>query len=103
MFIWNKTRNGKPALLPGTYSDTSTEELKIATRGSPLDRCLNSSIRVPQVVSAEVGRHSAKPIEIMKLINAKFALDKMKSLEIFARNRTLAHFDLYGDELTPRF
>ena len=33
MFIWNKTKNGKPACLPGLYTNTSAEEILVATRG----------------------------------------------------------------------
>lgn len=40
---------------------------------------------------------------VMNNIQKKFKLNKMRSLEVFARKRTLLEFDLYGDELTPRF
>ena len=39
----------------------------------------------------------------MYLIQKRFRLDKMKNLEIFARRRIIPEFDLYGDELKPRF
>lgn len=103
MFFWNKTRNGKTTSLPGTYSDSSIEELKIATKGQPLERYMNPRVRVPQLVSADTGKHSEKPSEIMRLIESKFYLKKMRALEVFARARTSPYFDLYGDELAPRF
>ena len=33
MFHWIKVKKGKPASLPGTFSNTNVEELLVATKG----------------------------------------------------------------------
>ena len=39
----------------------------------------------------------------MEHIRRRFKLKRMKNLGVFARNRTIPEFDLYEDELTPKF
>ena len=39
----------------------------------------------------------------MKAIEKMYNLEKMNSLEVFARKRVINQMDLYGDELTPRY
>ena len=34
LFIWNKTRKGKPASLPGSFTNSSAEMLLVGTRGN---------------------------------------------------------------------
>ena len=60
MFQWRKVRDGKPQTLPGTYSDTSCEELWVCTKGSPKG-FLNDKTRISQYVEAPATKHSSKP------------------------------------------
>ena len=45
MFTWHKVKDGKEQSIPGVYSDTSTEELLVATRGQ-VYKYLRKEIRV---------------------------------------------------------
>lgn len=53
---------------------------------------------------SEIVRHSQKPhSEIFPKLMLKLHLNKMRCLEIFARESTMKYFDIYGNELNPRF
>ena len=64
MFVWNKIqsfeRRHKPVALSGKFSNPSTEELLIGTRGQT-EKYLRPNVSVNQLVTAPVTRHSEKP------------------------------------------
>ena len=53
---------------------------------------------------SEIVRHSEKPYDILfPRLMLKLHLNRIRCLEVFARDNRLKYFDIYGDELDPRF
>ena len=53
---------------------------------------------------SEIQRHSEKPHDVLfPRLMLKLHLNKIKCLEVFARDQKLKYFDVYGEEMEPRF
>jgi N6-adenosine-specific RNA methylase IME4 len=88
-FIWDKQR-----VNPGFYTMSQCELCLIGKRGKiPKPR---GARNVRQFVSELRGRHSAKPHEVRKRIDAMFP--SQKKIELFARER-VDNWDAWGNEI----
>ncbi len=82
-FTWVKRNRRSPSWFWGLgfYTRANAEICLIATRGHPARR----SASVHQIIESPVGRHSAKPPEVRRRIEALY---DGPYLELFARDRT---------------
>lgn len=94
-FIWNKkTKNGKQVCFMGKWTMKGSEICLLATRG--VAHKLLKVFNVRQLVEAERGVHSQKPIEVMRRIEEMFG--DVPKIELFARSKR-AGWHTWGNEL----
>jgi len=77
----------------GFYFRGATEHILFGTRGG---FAIPAASRVPNVVMAERGRHSAKPEPFYDLLDSVFP--EQRKLDVFAR-RERQGWDVWGDEI----
>jgi N6-adenosine-specific RNA methylase IME4 len=83
-FVWNKVyKDGSPYCGLGFWSRSATEFVLMGKRGRGVPRA-KTATKVMQVVTAPIGRHSAKPLEIYDRIE-ELVGRAPKKLELFAR------------------
>lgn len=92
-FTWHKlTKNGKDAYGMGHYTRANTEDCLFAIRG----KRFRADAGVPQLIHAEIGRHSEKPEE------ARARLERLcgdvKRVELFSRGRYKG-WDVWGNDV----
>lgn len=91
-FTWVKTnKNGAPFTGMGYWTRQNTESCLLATRGKPQ----RLAKKIPQVLLAPRGEHSAKPAEIHARIKL---LVPGPYMEMFARKRAWG-WDAWGNEI----
>lgn len=93
-FTWHKlSKTGKKDHFgTGHYSRSNTENVLIATRGKP--NIFSKSVR--GIVTAPVGKHSAKPPEVRRRL--ELLMGDVPRVELFARER-VAGWDAIGNDL----
>lgn len=94
-FTWHKTTaGGKDAFGMGSYTRANTEDCLFAIRG----KRFRADAGVPQLIHAQIGRHSQKPDE------ARTRLERLcgdvKRVELFARQRAPG-WDAFGNQVGP--
>jgi N6-adenosine-specific RNA methylase IME4 len=94
--VWTKrTKDGNPVCVPGWWSRGSTEQLLVASKGSPLQNKTTNCER--QEFASLRGSHSEKPDEIREAVR-NFLMVKDR-LELFGR-KSVADWDVWGLECT---
>jgi N6-adenosine-specific RNA methylase IME4 len=99
-FQWVKTRGEKAFLGLGRWSRGNTEPCLLATRGKPKRVSASVSQLVfwePEILTAPVTRHSAKPPEARDRIVE--LMGDLPRIELFARQRAPG-WDAWGNETT---
>jgi len=93
-FVWNKLRHNF-----GHYVSARHEHLLICTRGS----CLPDSPKLFNSVQTieRSPRHSAKPEEFRKIIDAMYPPKGRDRLELFPREKPPGLWDYWGNEVKP--
>lgn len=94
-FVWVKVTKDREKLCfgPGFYTGSNTEPCWIATSGRvPIP----DDGGVQQVVFAPRGRHSEKPVEVIKRIDRLYPT--LRGIELFARSR-MKGWDVWGNEV----
>ena len=100
--VWEKRKNGKDHHVPGAYSRPSVEHLIIGTKGQVIPLLKNDQVR--QIIREETTGHSFKPMKrVYDILKTRFKIEDMNCLEVFARQKYMKEFDVYGDELSPKF
>jgi len=96
-FVWVKVTKSKPYRFiygPGFYTGSNAEPCFIATCGKvPIPQ--NPNFRKSIVMECR-GRHSEKPIEVMKRISGMYP--SLSKIELFAR-RKMKGWDVMGDAI----
>src|SRR5947209_20325069 len=95
-FTWVKTRGGTLHTGMGYHTRSNAEFCLLATRGKGLPRVRTD---VHQVVISEVGRHSEKPAEVRRRIEALYG--PRRRVELFARTEAPG-WDALGDSIDGR-
>lgn len=102
-FVWVKTRGEGFHFGTGRYTRANTEGCFLGVRGRGIDLVSDHSVRQllteigePETLVAPVGRHSAKPPEIRRRIEA--LTGDVPRVELFARTK-VAGWDAWGNEV----
>lgn len=94
-FVWNKlTRHGLPFFGMGFYTRAGSEPAIIAVKKKGSFKPASRSVRA--VLTAPVGKHSAKPHGFYDRIEQ--LAGECSKIELFARN-TRANWDSFGNQL----
>lgn len=93
-FTWHKlSKTGKKDHFgTGRYTRSNTENVLIATRGKPVIVC--KSVR--GIVTAPVGKHSAKPHEVRRRL--ELLMGDVPRVELFAREQPTG-WDVIGNDV----
>ena len=94
-FTWvKKTKHDKEHVGMGYYTRANPEICLLGTKGKILPRVSHS---VRNLVIAPIGKHSEKPLEVKRRIDALFG--KCLRIELFARNVEDSNWDYWGAEV----
>lgn len=88
---WKTTKTGKEHVGMGTITRSNTEDVLAFRRGRSLERAARG---VRQVVTAPVGAHSAKPVQVYERIEALYP--EARRLEMFARGAPRSGWSRWG-------
>lgn len=94
-FIWNKKeKSGKQVCFMGQWTMKGSEICLLGTRGKMTQHLKSRNVR--QLVEAQRGEHSQKPIIIRQKIIEMFG--ELPKIELFARQKTEG-WDVWGNEV----
>lgn len=92
-FCWTKrTTHGKEAVNLGRWTMGNVELCLLGTKGSPQRVVKN----IRQLVTAQRGRHSAKPAEVRHRIEQ--LMGNVPRIELFCRGPEAIEWDAWGNE-----
>lgn len=80
----------------GYYTRANPEMVLLGVRGKPIP-VQDKGVR--QLVIAPVSKHSQKPLEVHKRIDRLYPPEQYRRLEMFARRKAFAWWDVWGNEV----